>query len=446
MNADERKKSSRKLNQIVTDSSSSDSSISEEEKASVNKRSRMGDSNQGGGNNDIEMDPLTKEPVGALIVLNIDEDMEVEWGSEFKKILGESKTTLKFTKNKNILIFPENVGEYNSLNGREIYLNSKKYTIHNLVPKTPELVLKGLTFSQANKLSTQLSEVGLRELKEMKSRANPEIALKRVRVQCESQEKADNFINNGIILNYQKFHFEPFRQKEIKVIQCFKCQALGHIASNCKRDRKCVVCSDRIVESGDDNHKLEDGKYKCNKGEVKCLLCNEKHSNAYDGCFKKKEKLNELIKIKKNDNNHQKTLYSNIHINKQKDQLSVLFENKLNQIIKLISDASVKYETQLKDLENRIGKRFQVIEKDLTFFKQNMSEMVEKVNEQQIEINNHSTVVKNLASALIEVFLLSNKGNAMGSIEIEGFQKILQKLGYGNNNHEWIRKKLIGKK
>ena len=323
------------------------------------------------------------------------------------------------------------------LNGKVMYINSKKYTIANLVPKTQEPVQKGLIYYQANKLLTQLSEAGLRKIKKMKGRANPD---------CDSQDKADNFIKNGIRLNYQRFLFELFRQKEIKVIQCLKCQALGHIASSCGRDRKCVVCSERIGELGDENHRLEEGKYRCRKGERKCILCNEQHSNAYDGCPKKKERFNELIKKRNLDNNSQKPLYSNILVNKHKDNLFEFFENSLNEIKNLISETSEKYQTQLKDLENKIGKRFEAIERDLTFFKHNLSDLQNKVNEQLKEIENHSTVVKNLAGALIEVFLLSNKGNVIGSNEVEGFQKILQKLGYGNNNQDWIKRKLFGKK
>ena len=48
-----------------------------------------------------------KEPVGALIILKIEPNTEIEWGAWFKSTIGDSKTTLKFTMNKNILIFPE---------------------------------------------------------------------------------------------------------------------------------------------------------------------------------------------------------------------------------------------------------------------------------------------------------------------------------------------------
>ena len=60
-------------------------------------------------------------------------------------------------------------------------------------------------------------------------------------------------------------------------MQCFKCQAHGHIEANCENTQRCPRCVG-------DNH-IKD----CNKIGPHIANCNEKHSAAYKGCPKYKE-------------------------------------------------------------------------------------------------------------------------------------------------------------
>lgn len=239
MKEKERVKNSRKL--LVSDTSTSDISTSEEGKKPDNKRLKMRNPGIDDETDEMEIAQEThtkkKEPVGALIITNIELNKEIEWGAWFKSTIGDSKTTVKFTRNKNILIFPETENEYEYLNGRKVTINDNSYELNPLMPKTPELVLKGLSFDQAQVLKEELEKLGLTDIKQMKSFANPEITLKKVRISCKSQQDLETFIKAGIKINYQKFYFETYRQKEINIIQCFNCQALGHIAINCNRKK-----------------------------------------------------------------------------------------------------------------------------------------------------------------------------------------------------------------
>ena len=57
-------------------------------------------------------------------------------------------------------------------------------------------------------------------------------------------------------------------------MQCFNCQAHGHVAANCDNMQRC--CG---------HHHVKD----CNQNEPCCANCNGEHSAAYKGCQKYKE-------------------------------------------------------------------------------------------------------------------------------------------------------------
>lgn len=112
MNVDEKKKLSRKLSQIVSDSSLSESSISEKDQASDNKRIRMDDSNQGGETNDSEIDQLTAESKRlAPIRFFIDKTMVMKYqqvgalANEISKCFPKASLNIKFTYTRDHKVF-----------------------------------------------------------------------------------------------------------------------------------------------------------------------------------------------------------------------------------------------------------------------------------------------------------------------------------------------------
>lgn len=69
--------------------------------------------------------------------------------------------------------------------------------------------------------------------------------------------------------------------------QCFNCQDFGHLAKNCKKRPKCVLCAG--------THKFSE----CTKQniEIKCSNCGYNHTASYGGCIKMKEQ-KQIQKIK----------------------------------------------------------------------------------------------------------------------------------------------------
>jgi hypothetical protein len=88
-----------------------------------------------------------------------------------------------------------------------------------------------------------------------------------------------------LVMNYERFKVRPFTENPL---QCYKCQAFGHGANNCKGNEKCVVCAGR--------HRLSD----CPKSRpICCANCGKNHTASYMGCQKAKEaKVVEKVRVK----------------------------------------------------------------------------------------------------------------------------------------------------
>lgn len=67
----------------------------------------------------------------------------------------------------------------------------------------------------------------------------------------------------------------PFRNAN-SIIQCFRCQGIGHVAPNCNMNRKCLRCSG--------NHGKEECRAKEDKSLLCCALCGGKHAANFQYC------------------------------------------------------------------------------------------------------------------------------------------------------------------
>ena len=128
-----------------------------------------------------------------------------------------------------------------------------------------------------NTIKEQLNEQGIKSEKIFRVKSsvtNQETRL--VRFLTKDENQAKKAITNGVVLCLQKFKCEPSKQQP-KVVQCFNCQAHGHIAANCDNMQRCPKCSG--------HHHVKD----CNQNETCCANFNERHIAAYKGCQKYKE-------------------------------------------------------------------------------------------------------------------------------------------------------------
>ena len=87
-----------------------------------------------------------------------------------------------------------------------------------------------------------------------------------------------------ITIMWEKYEVTQYIDKSW---QCFNCQEFGHLAKNCKKPPKCVLCAGIHTFS------------ECSKQDiaVKCCNCGQNHTASYGGCIKMKEE-KQIQKIK----------------------------------------------------------------------------------------------------------------------------------------------------
>ena len=90
-----------------------------------------------------------------------------------------------------------------------------------------------------NTIKEQLNEQGIKSEKKFRvksSVSNQETRL--VGFLTKDKNQAKKAITNEVVLCLQKFKCESSKQQP-KVVQCFKCQAHGHIKANCDKMLRC---------------------------------------------------------------------------------------------------------------------------------------------------------------------------------------------------------------
>jgi hypothetical protein len=105
----------------------------------------------------------------------------------------------------------------------------------------------------------------------------------KVKVGLAKESDKQQMLKYGIRIGFSKHRvLEYFTQPDVRI--CFKCQAIGHFANSCRKEKICVRCGE--------SH--EGQTCTLARDEPKCFRCGGDHSSAYRGCPKIKEAQQEL--------------------------------------------------------------------------------------------------------------------------------------------------------
>lgn len=133
-----------------------------------------------------------------------------------------------------------------------------------------------------------------------------------------------------------------------------------------------------------------------------------------------------MIKNKKKEFTAEKDLYSEA-LKKDQNKFYTNFNESLNEIKILIKETAIKQEAKLNELETKIENKIIKLEERIKYL------------EERVELN--KIVVKNLPCALMELFHICNRGNAISNQEIKSFTEMVSKLGFGDKG-DWVKRKM----
>ena len=177
------------------------------------------------------------------------------------------------------------------------------FTNKNVKPKT--ILLKGLNLQSKEEdvlkelKEKQIENITITKISEFKSNSK---SSKTFLLQLSSESIIKN-LTHLKCLSHQIIKWEPLHKDGLS--QCKRCQRLGHVATNCNMQYRCVKC---IEEHGP-------GQCRVN-GEsipVQCVLCKEiGHPASYKGCkFRIKEEQKNVQRSLKN-NETKRRMYAEV--------------------------------------------------------------------------------------------------------------------------------------
>ena len=109
-----------------------------------------------------------------------------------------------------------------------------------------------------------------------------------VKLTVDDQAERELLLKEGLKIFHQIFRCQPPRSKP-EPLRCFKCNAFGHLARNCKNDPKCGVCG-----GGEkDCPSATSPKTMC-QNNTRCSNCGGDHPAFATKCPTRKERIAEL--------------------------------------------------------------------------------------------------------------------------------------------------------
>lgn len=223
---------------------------------------------------------------------------------------------IKRVNNEKHSVITRNVDEFEKVKNVFDEVNTKyfSYTPKSEKPKT--LILKGLNEDEnLNEIKLEIEQIGkltILNLSQLKTKRSIEQNKKLPLYIVQFVQNTDmSKVYNIKTINYQRVNWENLK-KSSEIMQCKNCQRLGHAATNCKLDYRCVKCQTQ--------HKPGECsiKNKIEDTNIFCVNCNDKgHPASYKGCPVYQQAIEKLRKKiqEKREKSFPTTKNQNLNIN-----------------------------------------------------------------------------------------------------------------------------------
>lgn len=120
-----------------------------------------------------------------------------------------------------------------------------------------------------------IEDCGFNPTKVIRLKKGKNIPMPLILVILPNVEENKNFANLKSIGNLIIEKIEPFRGSR-RILQCYKCQLLHHVAAGCHHKPRCARCAGE--------HNTKECVHDRVNFKPKCALCQGKHSSSYGGC------------------------------------------------------------------------------------------------------------------------------------------------------------------
>jgi hypothetical protein len=218
-----------------------------------------------------EIPAVPKPKLAPILFIKVDAKFKdpKKLEAELAKLTSAKFEYVRFTSSQNVLIYPLN--EYDImtlLETKEIFPHSKTINLQTKIDNSFNIIIQDMPIDLAENLSEELSKQGIIRFSELGKTYRSKNSIK---AYVHDKEKLKFLMENHLKILCTKYKIVEFKAP-ITVMQCYRCQAFGHMTTDCKNDQKCLRC-------GQNHRHIE-----CKAEKLLCANCGGEHTSNNSIC------------------------------------------------------------------------------------------------------------------------------------------------------------------
>lgn len=259
----------------------------------------------------------------------------------------------RITMKGNLIVEFDNLDELRRFASAGSKIKCEKSIILEDRKEIHEIVIKGIKYKVAANYIEEIKKQGIIGISEFNKRKEDYNMIKAV---CIDANTVNRLLNTGIKIEYCNYKAEKYI-KQIRPVQCYKCQKFGHISNKClETESTCVRCGDK--------HKLSECKAEANL--QKCSNCHGNHTSSFAGCSVYQKHLKEkLEKIQNKPSNIQAMRYYSEVAQKNNKLNETTLADLKSTVDKMTNEIASLREMYKELLEVKLGNQVQILDDEI---------------------------------------------------------------------------------